>query len=108
MRKMKRWVWGLVAIGVLGGVAWWWTQSRAADQPVYRTAKLERGPLLATVAASGAVNPVTQVSVGFRMSDCFLNTTNSAEFNKPSKLSGFIQAFMDMLRLFVLRSPGHL
>jgi HlyD family secretion protein len=34
----------------------------------YRSAKIERGPLLATVSASGAVNPVTQVSVGTQVS----------------------------------------
>ena len=68
MRKMKRWVWGLAAVGVLGAGAWWWTQSRAADLPVYRTGTLGRGTLLATVAASGAVNPVTQVSVGTQVS----------------------------------------
>jgi HlyD family secretion protein len=35
---------------------------------VYRTGKIERGPLQATVSASGAVNPVTQVIVGTQVS----------------------------------------
>ena len=39
-----------------------------ADDVQYRTAKIERGPLSATVSASGAVNPVTQVSVGTQVS----------------------------------------
>ena len=34
----------------------------------YRTAKLERGNLQATVAASGAVNPVALVTVGTQVS----------------------------------------
>ncbi len=34
----------------------------------YRSAKIERGNLQATVSASGAVNPVTQVSVGTQVS----------------------------------------
>ena len=50
-----------------GGGAWWWTQGRAPDVS-YRTGKIERGPLQATVSASGAVNPVTQVSVGTQVS----------------------------------------
>jgi len=55
---------------VLAGAAWaWWAGTHAsADAPAYRTAPLARGPLLATVAASGAVNPVTQVSVGTQVS----------------------------------------
>ena len=55
----------LLAAG--GAAAWWWLQGRAPDV-VYRTGKLERGPLQATVSASGAVNPVTQVSVGTQVS----------------------------------------
>jgi HlyD family secretion protein len=38
------------------------------DGVVYKTAKIERGNLQATVSASGAVNPVTQVSVGTQIS----------------------------------------
>ncbi|MDB5895479.1 MAG: hypothetical protein JWQ88_3010 [Rhodoferax sp.] len=55
---------------VLAGATWaWWPGLRAgAEAPAYRTAPLVRGPLLATVAASGAVNPVTQVSVGTQVS----------------------------------------
>lgn len=58
---------GVVALAVAGG-GWWWSQRAAADAVQYRTARIERGPLQATVAASGAVNPVTQVSVGTQVS----------------------------------------
>ena len=51
-----------------GGAWWWWTQRAQADLVQYRTAKIERGALSATVSASGAVNPVTQVSVGTQVS----------------------------------------
>ncbi|HWP11672.1 MAG TPA: efflux RND transporter periplasmic adaptor subunit [Ramlibacter sp.] len=70
MKKLswKLWAGGACAVALLaGGGAWWWTQGRAADV-VYRTGKIERGPLQATVSASGAVNPVTQVSVGTQVS----------------------------------------
>ena len=50
------------------GGAWWWTQRDSAADVQYRTGKIERGSLLATVSASGAVNPVTQVSVGTQVS----------------------------------------
>jgi HlyD family secretion protein len=89
---MKRWMWGLVAVGVLGGGAWWWAQNRAADQPVYRTGTLARGPLLATVAASGAVNPVTQVSVGTQVSGQIKELY--ADFNDEVK-AGQLIAMLD-------------
>ena len=57
---------GLALAG--GGGAWWWSQRSAAEAVQYRTAKIERGNLQATVSASGAVNPVTQVSVGTQVS----------------------------------------
>jgi HlyD family secretion protein len=43
-------------------------QRSGADAVQYRTAKIERGNLQATVAASGAVNPVSQVVVGTQVS----------------------------------------
>ena len=66
--KKTSWIAGVVALAVAGGGAWWWTQRDAAADVQYRTGKIERGNLLATVSASGAVNPVTQVSVGTQVS----------------------------------------
>ena len=43
----------------MAGAGWWWTQRAGGDVVQYRTAKIERGNLQATVSASGAVNPVT-------------------------------------------------
>ncbi|MCY7306782.1 MAG: efflux RND transporter periplasmic adaptor subunit, partial [Rhodoferax sp.] len=57
----------VMALAAAGGW-WWWSQRAQADAVLYRTAKIERGPLSATVSASGAVNPVTQVSVGTQVS----------------------------------------
>jgi HlyD family secretion protein len=55
----------------LGGFSFgwrWYTQKQAASEVQYRTSKIERGSLQASVSASGAVNPVTQVSVGTQVS----------------------------------------
>ncbi len=70
MTGMKKvtWIAGAVILALAGGGAWWWTQRSKADEVTYRTAKLERGNLQATVSASGAVNPVKQVSVGTQVS----------------------------------------
>ncbi|MBI5275994.1 MAG: efflux RND transporter periplasmic adaptor subunit [Burkholderiales bacterium] len=69
MKKLSWKVWAAAgAVVVLaGGGAWWWVQGRSPDVS-YRTSRIERGPLQATVSASGAVNPVTQVSVGTQVS----------------------------------------
>ena len=66
--KKTKWLIGAVTLAVLGGGAAWWLQRSSVPDVQYRTAKLERGNLLATVSASGAVNPVTQVSVGTQVS----------------------------------------
>ena len=67
--KKSRWILGFLLLALAaGGGAWWWTQAGKAGAIQYRTAKIERGALQATVSASGAVNPVTQVSVGTQIS----------------------------------------
>jgi HlyD family secretion protein len=59
---------GVLALALAGGGAWWWQSKSEASAQTYRTAKIERGSLQASVSASGAVNPVTQVSVGTQVS----------------------------------------
>ena len=71
MAAMKKTSLAMVVVGLAlagGGGYWWWSQRSAAEAVQYRTAKIERGNLQATVSASGAVNPVTQVSVGTQVS----------------------------------------
>ncbi len=68
LMKKSLWMTGLVVLALAGGGAWWWTQQDKNSDVQYRTAKLERGNLQASVSASGAVNPVTQVSVGTQVS----------------------------------------
>lgn len=69
MKHTMRWALAaLVVAGAAAGGGWWWQQSARGDAVQYRTAKIERGPLQATVSASGAVNPVTQVAVSTQVS----------------------------------------
>ena len=70
-RQFFNWKTIAAAVGVLalaGGGYWWYTQKQASSDVQYRTSKIERGNLQASVSASGAVNPVTQVSVGTQVS----------------------------------------
>jgi HlyD family secretion protein len=60
---------GAVAVAlVVAAGGWWWLQRGGSDAVQYRTGKIERGPLQAAVSASGAVSPVTQVTVGTQVS----------------------------------------
>ena len=74
MKKLNQvfdWKLAAISVGVLalaGGGYWWYTQKQASSDVQYRTSKIERGRLQASVSASGQVNPVTQVSVGTQVS----------------------------------------
>lgn len=59
---------GLVVLALAAGGGWWWSQRGGADGVQYRTGKIERGALQAAVSATGAVSPVTQVTVGTQVS----------------------------------------
>lgn len=59
----------LLMVAVLAGGGWWWFNKRAAgDQPQLRTAKVDRGTLTATVAASGTLAATVQVQVSSQVS----------------------------------------
>src|SRR2546426_3986675 len=66
---MKRLVWlGLVVLVVATGVwGYLYVQSRGQGQK-YRLARVERGPLTATVSATGNLNAVVIVQVGSQVS----------------------------------------
>ncbi|MCA3238110.1 MAG: efflux RND transporter periplasmic adaptor subunit [Curvibacter sp.] len=59
---------GVSVLLLAAAALWWWTQRDNAADVQYRTGKIERGALQAAVSASGAVSPVTQVTVGTQVS----------------------------------------
>ncbi len=59
---------GVLVLALVGAGGWWWTQRSNADAVQYRTGKIERGALQSAVSATGAVSPVTQVTVGTQVS----------------------------------------
>src|SRR5215470_8139989 len=62
------WIVALMAVLVAApGGAWFYAQSRG-NAPRFRTAKIERGPLTATVSATGTLNAVVTVQVGSQVS----------------------------------------
>jgi len=67
---MRRRVWIVALMLVLAAAAsgaWFYAQSRG-NTPRFRTARVERGPLTATVSATGTLNAVVTVQVGSQVS----------------------------------------
>ena len=68
--------------------AYFWTARENTQAPSFRLAKVERGPLTATVAASGTLSPVTSVQVGTQISGQVKELF--VDFNSPVKAGQLI------------------
>lgn len=66
--KRNYWVGGAVLLVAVAALVWWMAQRASADAPSFRSTKIERGNVQASVAASGTVNPVALVTVGTQVS----------------------------------------
>ena len=58
----------VLAVLAVAAAGYAWLGRGGESQPRYRTAKVERGPIVAVVAASGTLNAVTTVQVGSQVS----------------------------------------
>ena len=81
--KNQKLVVGALLLALLAGGGWYWWSTRQADAPAYRTAKVERGPITATVSSTGTLNPVTSVQVGTQVSGQIQQLF--VDFNSPVK-----------------------
>lgn len=70
--KSKQWMSWILALSVLaGGGGWWWKSHRAANgngATSYKTVALERGEIVQSVTANGALGAVQTVAVGSEVS----------------------------------------
>lgn len=66
MSRRSLWIIGGVGLLLAAGAALLLPQT--GERPAYRTAPVERGEILATVVATGTLNPVTTVQVGSQIS----------------------------------------
>jgi len=83
---------GLLVLALLIGGGWWFAAGRKDDAPKFRTAKVEKGPITATVSSTGTVNPVTSVQVGSQVSGQIKELF--VDFNSPVK-QGMLIARID-------------
>jgi HlyD family secretion protein len=65
MRMIKRLIPLVVVLGVIGGGCWWWFYGRETGQAIqYRTAAVSKGDLVATIGATGTLEPEEVTDVG--------------------------------------------
>jgi HlyD family secretion protein len=65
----KRWLWLATALLLIaGGEAWMQGWLTPKTEIKYKTVKLDKGLITATVSASGAINPVSSVTIGSQVS----------------------------------------
>lgn len=87
---------GLVVLG--GGLylasPWLAEQTRAAGpDPAFRTARIDRGDIVAAVSATGTINPITTVIVGSQMSGIVREIL--ADFNSEVKANQIVARLDD-------------
>ncbi len=81
MKKLL-WIGVVVIVSVIAARQFWLTGVRSA--PIqYRTAVVERGPIVAVVGATGTINPVTSVQVGAQVTGKIISL--HADFNSVVK-----------------------
>lgn len=81
MRKLL-WIGVVVIVAIIAARQFWLNGVRSA--PIeYRTAFVERGPIVAVVGATGTINPVTSVQVGAQVTGKIISL--HADFNSVVK-----------------------
>ena len=83
---MRRfWIVSVIVLAVAGALGFWaWRPAGdGANDAPYRTATADRGPITATVRATGTLNPVTTVLVGSQLSGQVVEIL--ADYNTPVK-----------------------
>jgi HlyD family secretion protein len=106
-KRLKRWlIIALLAIaGVISTVAWNGTKKSNSMQ--YQTRKVQRGDLIVTVTATGALEPTNQVDVGSELSGII--KTVEVDYNDRVKVGQILARLdTDKLKAKVLQSKAAL
>ena len=82
MKSPLLWI-AVAAIAAGGAYGIYLYASNKSEQPAYRMAKVERGPIAAAVSATGTLNPVVSVLVGSQVSGQIKELY--VDFNSPVK-----------------------
>src|SRR5450631_2167429 len=58
----------VIVLAVAGCIGMWWLRSKGKKDSSFRTAQIKRGDLLASISATGTVEPTVVVNVGAQVS----------------------------------------
>ncbi|MCE9612220.1 MAG: efflux RND transporter periplasmic adaptor subunit [Chthoniobacter sp.] len=89
---MKKWLFLFFLLAALAGGGWWWLKREHGTALQYETAAVTHGPMTQIVTASGALNPVINVTVGSQISGIIQKLF--ADYNSPVK-AGQVVAQID-------------
>ena len=85
---MKRFIIVVVILLLIGGSGFWFWTTNSNGSPKYRYAKVERGDIIATISATGTIQPVTQLQVGTQVTGTIKKLF--ADFNSRVKANQVI------------------
>ena len=96
--RIKRFVIILVVLGLVGtaSAAYFWSDKR--ELPSYRTVEVKRGDLLATIGATGTVEPEEVIDVGAQVAGQILSFGKDAE-GKPVDYGSVVEAGTVLARI---------
>jgi HlyD family secretion protein len=78
-RLIKKVIWVLVAMGLVGGAAAWFLQRSERQAVAYLTAPTTRGDLLVSISATGTVEPEEVIDVGAQVAGQILSFGKDVE-----------------------------
>src|SRR3989338_320681 len=85
---MKRFIIVVVILLLIGGSGFWFWTTNSNSSQKYRYAKVERGDIIATISATGTIQPVTQLQVGTQVTGTIKKLF--ADFNSRVKANQVI------------------
>jgi HlyD family secretion protein len=90
----------LVVIGivVIGGLSLWWSRHHGNKGPGFRTAAVKRGDIVATISATGTVEPEEVVDVGAQVGG-MIKSFGKDKKGKVIDYGSFVQADMILARI---------
>ncbi len=73
MRSTLKWILLVVIVAVIGYFGWHWWTGQAKARTVFKTAPVRRGNLMATVSATGTLEPREVVDIGAEVSGTIIS-----------------------------------
>ncbi len=99
MKRVFKWIFAiLIVLGGAGGLAAWYFHQENADLPGYRTVEVTRGNLLATIGATGTVEPEEVIDVGAQVAGQILSFGKDAK-GKPVDYGSVVEAGTVLARI---------